>query len=230
MVSASENYSNCKKFNYSDCDFQGENRTEIGYTKVMDSEPEQKEGLRERKRRETLHRIAEEGLRLFAENGYDATTLEAVAAASGISARTLFYYFKTKDEILQFWQGGGFIEALRPALLVESTNQTPIVAVRNCLLKLIPRYETDRSTVVDRILNSTEALRARKQAIFIEMENIVFAALYELWPQPEKRTSLRSVAMVSIGAMRLAMEAQRQDSEIRSLAEYLQEIFTVLED
>lgn len=35
--------------------------------------------------------------------------MESIAAASGIAARTFFYYFKTKDEILQFWQGGGFI-------------------------------------------------------------------------------------------------------------------------
>src|ERR1700692_4616860 len=101
----------------------------------MDQRPEQKEGIRERKRRETLRRVAETGLKLFVENGYEATTLESIAAASGIAARTFFHYFKTKDEILQFWQGGGFIEALRPALLDEPNAQSPIAAVRNCLMK-----------------------------------------------------------------------------------------------
>jgi len=194
----------------------------------VDNEHELKKGWRERKRRETLQRIAETGLQLFVENGYEATTLEAIAAAAGISARTFFYYFKTKDEILHFWQGSGFLDALGPCILEESTAQKPLDAVRHCLLTLISRYETEKSVIVDRILNSTEALRTRKQAIFLQMEETVFAALCELWPQPEQRASHRMVAMVAIGAMRLAMEARRQDGETRSLANCLRDSFDVL--
>ncbi len=197
-------------------------------TMPMEEDPTRTEGLRERKRRETRLRIAEEGLRLFVENGYDATTLEAVAAASCISARTLFHYFGTKDEILKFWKNPGFIEALGPTLLAESTDQAPLDAVLSCFLKLISRYETEKSVIVDRILNSTEALRTRKQAIYVTMEQTVFAALRELWPQPERRASLRIVAMMAIGALRLAMEAQRQDSGTRSLADYLRDNFALL--
>jgi hypothetical protein len=54
-------------------------------------------------------------------------------------------------------------------------------------------------------------LRARKQAIFVEMEQSVFDALCELWPQAKRRAVHRIVAMVSIGAMRVAMEAWRHD-------------------
>jgi AcrR family transcriptional regulator len=195
----------------------------------MDSEPKKTERLRERKRRETLHRIAEIGLKLFAENGYDATTLEAIAAAAGISARTFFYYFKTKDDVLRFWQGSGFLQALGPAMLEEPADQAPLDAVRNCLLKLSSRYETEKSIVVDRILNSSETLRARKQATYLQMEQTLFDALCRLWPEPERRKALRMVAMVSIGAMRLAMEARRQDADMRPLAEHLRESFAVLE-
>ena len=72
------------------------------------------------------------------------------------------------------------MEALRPAMLDESPGQAPFVAVRNCLSKLVSRYETKESIVIDRLLQSTEALRARKQAIFVEMEEALFAALCEL--------------------------------------------------
>jgi hypothetical protein len=57
------------------------------------------------------------------------------------------------------------------------------------------------------------------------MEEVLFAALCELWPQPERRITLRLVAMTSIGAMRLAMESWRQDSGKRPLAEHLLENF-----
>jgi AcrR family transcriptional regulator len=196
----------------------------------MEQIDQHKEGWRDRKRRQTLERIAKNGLRLFVENGYDATTLEAIAEASDISPRTFFYYFKTKDEVLRFWQGGGMIEALGPALRQQSGLKTPMAAVRDCLLELVSRFETEKSVDVDRVLNSTEALRSRKQAIFYQMEIMVFEALCTLWPEPERRRPLRAVAMISIGALRLAMEAQRQDNDTGPLVEYLSDSFAMLED
>jgi AcrR family transcriptional regulator len=196
----------------------------------MDNLPEKTEGVRERKRRETLQRIAEIGLKLFAENGYEATTLEGIAAAAGISARTFFYYFKTKDEVLKFWQGSGILDTIRPTLLAQSTDQTPLDAVQNCLLKLISSYETEKALIVDRIFNSSETLRSRKQAIYFAMELTIFEALCELWPQAERRTSLRMVAMVSVGALRLAMEARRQQDGDPSLAAYLRDSFSILKN
>lgn len=195
----------------------------------MDDEPATKESRREQKRRDTHLRVAEEGLRLFNENGYDATTLEAVAAASGISARTLFYYFKTKYEILQFWHDRGFEEALRPAILAAPAKQGPLHAVRTCLLELVPRYETEKLVTVDRIWHSTETLRADKQMVYFQMEETVFAALRERWPQPEQQPSLRMVAMVSIGALRLAMEARRQGGGDRALADHLRDQLDMLD-
>ena len=186
------------------------------------------EGLRERKKRETLQRIAETGLKLFIAHGYEGTTLEAIAEAAGISRRTFFYYFKSKEEVLLAWQGSGFLDALRPAMLKESPRQAPLDAVRHCLQKLISRYETKESIIVDRLLRSTEALRARKQAVYVDMEQALLGAMCELWPEPKRRASLRIVAMVSIGAMRLAMETWRQENGKRSLAKYLRESFATL--
>jgi AcrR family transcriptional regulator len=194
----------------------------------MDSASPKKEGRRERKRLETLRRIAETGLKLFIAHGYEGTTLEAIAAAAGISRRTFFYYFKSKEEVLLAWQGSGFVEALRPAMLEESPHQAPLDAVRHCLLKLISRYETKESIIVDHLLRSTEALRARKQAVYVDMEQALLGAMCELWPEPKRRASLQIVAMVSIGAMRLAMETWRQENGKRSLAKYLRESFATL--
>ncbi|MEY2602348.1 MAG: hypothetical protein QOH31_84, partial [Verrucomicrobiota bacterium] len=160
---------------------------------------------------------------------YEGTTLEAIAAAAGISRRTFFYYFKSKEEVLLGYQGNGFAQALRPTLLKESADQPPFVAVRNCLSKVAARYVTKDSIIVDRLLRSTEALRARKQAKFVEMEEELFAAMCELWTQPERRNTLRLVATISIGALRLAFESWRQDSGKRPFAKYLQENFAVLE-
>lgn len=185
------------------------------------------EGLRERKRRETLVRIAENGLRLFVKDGFEATTLEDVAAAAGISPRTLFYYFKTKEELLQYWRDDSFFAALRPTLIEETREKNPLQATRDTILKLVSRYETERSVAVDRLMQSTEALRARKQASFVGMETIVYDVLRERYPD-EKSQMLRTVAMLAFGALRLAMEKWRQDGAVRQLAKYVRREFDLL--
>jgi AcrR family transcriptional regulator len=200
------------------------------FNRMDDLSPGQKTvGLRERKRRATLLRIAEIGLGLFAENGYDATTLEAIAEAAGISARTFFYYFKTKDEVLQYWQGGGFIEAIAPALLAQPPGQSPLHAVRDCLLTVIVQNQNEKSVIVDRIFNSSEILRSRKQGFYLTLEHAIFAALCQLWPAAARRAALRMTAMLGVGAFRLAMEARRNDTEPRPITAYITESFLVLE-
>jgi len=190
---------------------------------------EEREGLRERKKRETLKRIAETSLKLFVKNGYEETTLDEIAAEAGIARRTFFHYFKSKEAILLAYLDGGFAKSSMALLLAQPTDQAPLAAVLNSLLQLMPWFETEEAIVVDALLGSTEALRARMQANYVETERLVFGALCELWPQPERRASLRIVAMVSIGAMRVAKEAWRQEGGRRPLAEYLRESFAALE-
>ncbi|WP_426592869.1 TetR/AcrR family transcriptional regulator [Cellulomonas sp. McL0617] len=57
-------------------------------------------GLRERKRVETRHRIADAALDLALEHGLDGATVEAISAAAGVSPRTFFNYFESKDDAL----------------------------------------------------------------------------------------------------------------------------------
>jgi AcrR family transcriptional regulator len=97
------------------------------------------EGLRERKRRQTLQRIAEVGLQYFVAKGYDATTLDEIAAAAGISRRTFFYYFKSKDDILVAYVGG-YADALEALILEGSSAGAPLDIARDALVKLVSRF------------------------------------------------------------------------------------------
>ena len=49
-------------------------------------------------------------LKLFVKNSYDGTTLDAIAQAAGISRRTFFYYFKSKEDVLLAAHDSGFRE------------------------------------------------------------------------------------------------------------------------
>lgn len=56
--------------------------------------------LRARRHRETHRDLRDTGLELFAEHGFDAVTMEQIAAAAGVSRRTLYRHFPSKDRIL----------------------------------------------------------------------------------------------------------------------------------
>lgn len=187
------------------------------------------EGRREQKKRETMQRIGQTGLKLFLEKGFEQTTLDEIAAEAGIARRTFFHYFNSKEEVLlAYMDGGGFAKALRAALLAQSTDQSPLSSVKGGLLQMLDVQETQVATEVDRLLHSTEALRARLQTGIIETERVVFETLGEMWPDAD-RVSLRMAAMAGIGAMRIAKEAWRREERKAPLATYLRESFAALD-
>ena len=56
--------------------------------------------LTERRKAQTRREIAETALALFARDGYDNVSAEAIAAEAGVSLRTFYRYFSTKDDVL----------------------------------------------------------------------------------------------------------------------------------
>ncbi|MCF2532362.1 TetR family transcriptional regulator [Yinghuangia soli] len=56
--------------------------------------------LTERRREDTRTEVSGAAARLFTERGYDATTVEDIAAASGMALRTFYRYFRAKEETI----------------------------------------------------------------------------------------------------------------------------------
>src|SRR5437899_7865208 len=73
-------------------------------------------GLREWKKARTRREIADSAMQLFAQRGFDHVTVAEVAAAAGVSEKTVFNYFPTKEDL--FWdevpeREAALVEAIR---------------------------------------------------------------------------------------------------------------------
>jgi AcrR family transcriptional regulator len=84
-------------------------------------------GLRERKKEQTRLRIAAVALRLFGERGFDAVTVNEIAAAADVSKATLFTYFPSKEALVL--QGVGD-DDLAGIVARRETGQSPLQALR----------------------------------------------------------------------------------------------------
>lgn len=58
------------------------------------------EGRRARKRRQTADLLADTAFALFAEHGYEAVTMEQIAAAADVAKGTLYNHFPVKEALL----------------------------------------------------------------------------------------------------------------------------------
>lgn len=193
----------------------------------MTHDTDLKPGLRERKRRETLQRITDAGLKLFLSNGYEATTLDAIADAAGISRRTFFYYFKSKEEVLLAWQSGTGA-AIAAAIHEQTADKAPIDAVLDAVLSLASQFDASELVAIEQLLRSTEQLRASKYAKYVQQEAAVFEALCGKWPQARRRESLRLVAMASMGTLRIAVDRWIEEGVKKPLTRHLREAFEIL--
>ncbi|MDN3270679.1 TetR family transcriptional regulator [Streptomyces sp. MA15] len=89
-------------------------------------------GLRERKKRATRAALAEAAVRLAAEKGADQVTVEAISAAAGVSVRTFFNYFDSRDDAFVVVDADAG-ERVRRSFLAAPPGLPPLEALREAL-------------------------------------------------------------------------------------------------
>ena len=104
---------------------------------MTDVDLPQHTSLRERKKARTRASIREHALRLFREQGYDATTVEQIAAAAEVSPSTFFRYFPTKEDVVL---QDGLDDQMFEALDRQPATLTPVAALRNAMRETIATF------------------------------------------------------------------------------------------
>ncbi|MFF8095148.1 TetR/AcrR family transcriptional regulator [Streptomyces sp. NPDC016675] len=210
-------------------------------------------GLRERKKRATRVALTEAAVRLAAEHGAEKVTVEAISAAAGVSVRTFFNYFDTRDDVFVL-TGAETSAHVRRALLAAPAALTPLEALRDALAAELAEAEQQHELwrLHGQVLRAAPHLFVRSLGAHMADETELAEAIAERMrsvtdapgdtcgdaPDPpaasdeERRQALdlypRLLAAVAVTAVRVSIDHWCARSEVRAFRDVFQEVFTLL--
>lgn len=181
-------------------------------------------GLRERTRQAVRTDIAATAMRLFLEQGFDATTMEQIATEAGISRRSLFRYFDSKEDIAlgDVAERGAQLQEL---LRERPDSEGPWEALRAALDTFAKgtEFTLDWAVKMSAMFHETPSLRARQMEKQLRwMEQLAPEVARRLGADPDDRTDPRAQAIVAsaLACLDAAIDAWTLDGATRPVEDY----------
>jgi AcrR family transcriptional regulator len=184
-------------------------------------------GLRERKKAETREALASAALRLAVERGPDRVTVDEIADAAGVSARTFFNYFASKEDAI-LGNTSTSTSRLLEALAVRPDDEPPLDALRIAWHASVDHLQADPDEWIarNRLVRAYPELSMRYAARQAWLER-------ELVAEIARRTGLDAdadpypalVAGTAMTAARVALTLWQQRGPRRALPRLLDEVF-----
>ncbi|MGH3677917.1 MAG: TetR family transcriptional regulator [Mycobacterium sp.] len=182
---------------------------------------------RARKKAATKLAIQEQALRLFVEKGYDATTVDEIAAAAGVSHMTFFRYFPRKEAVVEYDEYDPLIEEL---IAARPADEPPLTALHSAIrVGLENVLETDREALLirTRLVLRNPVLRARNVMAQDETRDLFARALARRAGLPEPDLAATVQASAALGAIGPAIMAWAE-SDDADLVGVIDEAFAAL--
>jgi AcrR family transcriptional regulator len=199
---------------------------------MLDTGPVQPEGLRERKKARTRASLREHALRLFREQGYQATTVEQIAAAAEVSPSTLFRYFPTKEDlVLQDDMDVRMIAALEQ----QPPGLGPVAAVRAASQQLFSSYsavDLDVLRETTRLTVTVPEIRARALDELARTIEVIAEAMAKRAERPADDLAVRTAAGAIVGvimAITLPWEGWSEGTRTEDMFARIDEALALLE-
>lgn len=180
-------------------------------------------GRREAHKRATRKALAEAAQRLFSERGFQATTVQEIASAAGVTERTFYRYFDGKEELVA-GQALEWLERLREAIIQRPAEEPPFTAVRRGLSALVEQASSEPGIVglwmfSDRPRPFALIRRATPRPL-LRVERTIAAALLARSPaadpsqiaaaEPEAELQAELISRVAVAALRSALSRHRK--------------------
>ena len=195
-------------------------------------------GRRERKKRQTSEAIQVAARRLFAAQGYAATTVQQIADEADVAERTLFRYFESKEDLL-LPDVEAFFDLVESAVRARPIDETPLTSIFEALAEV-----TDRSGLGP-LLESGPAVdpvaASRLAKVLVDWEDRLSDVLLDRFVRvtgtaPTQELVLRAsvVARAAVSAVRASIRlvqiANESGSPETDTAATLREAFEILAD
>jgi AcrR family transcriptional regulator len=186
------------------------------------------QGRRERKKLQTRGAIEAAAFRLFAERGYDRTTVDDIAEAADVAVRTFFRYFSSKQHILFGDVAHDIVARLHVALAARPAGEPIEESVLHACQSLeIDDPEQQRQIVVRlRLLAQVPELTSTYQMIFHGLhETIAGYVLARTGQTPNGDLYAHLLAGAATAAMQAVMT--RMETSYTGSGEDLTELYRI---
>src|SRR5437763_3380843 len=135
-------------------------------------------GLRETKKLQTRQAIAATGMRLFVTRGFDHVTVDEIARDAGVSEKTVFNYFPTKEDIF-FDEVPERLEALAEAVRGRRPAQSLVTAMHELHAAQCNRLASPGFAHFARVIEDSPALRAKEVEVMAQFTDAFAATIRE---------------------------------------------------
>lgn len=138
-------------------------------------------GLRERQRRETLHHLHEAALALTLDGGIQAATVDAIAERAGVSRRTFFNYYASKEDAILGVIAPVVPEDALEAFFAAEDSVDPLTRTVRLIASIIASMQVAGGTFARRreLARSFPELKTRLQHHATQAQELTLAVLEE---------------------------------------------------
>ncbi|MGW4525373.1 TetR family transcriptional regulator [Amycolatopsis sp. NPDC004378] len=154
-------------------------------------------------RRRLRRALASAAVDLFAANGYEATTVDDIAAAAGVGRRTFFRYFDAKDDVL-FANHDEIVAEMEEAFANADPSRDPVEVACSAVGLVLDSYAADLDVSLKRfaLTRAVPSLRDKEVATVDRYQRVLTRYLQARFEQQGDDTaSLRAaVAAAAIAA------------------------------
>jgi AcrR family transcriptional regulator len=156
-------------------------------------------GIRAQRKRATRDELLATAKELFAERGYDNVTVAEIAAGAGVSVKTLFQHFRSKEDLL-LAELDQTHERIINALRTRGPEDTPLDALIGWMSSEIEHSPPDGMERWERTVGNSPAVAALRRRLYEQWEHAIARVLADEANEarPTPRTRLIAAEIVSI--------------------------------
>jgi AcrR family transcriptional regulator len=187
-------------------------------------------GLRERKKARTREAIIDAALELFGRKGFDATTIEDIAAAADVSPRTFFRYFDSKvDLVMAHNEAHG--DKVAPLVVARPASEGPLEALRQVMRQMLLELLADPSVVREfQVMMGAPTLRKLAREHFYEEEAELVSAFAARLGTDDADLTANVMAGAAASAIWAVIDRWlAEGADVERLPPMIDEAFTLLE-